>query len=185
MLAASVGLCAVPTLAIGVTHPAAAQQIALSQQAAVRQRVANTWIEIRYRRPVARGRALFGGVVEWARIWTPGADTATTISISTPVRVEGETLPAGTYSVWMIPDSAAAWTVIFSRAQPVFHIPYPGQRHDQLRVRVTPRQGPHMETLAWYFPVVNGAEATLIMHWGTTGVPLTIRAPTHGQDQPR
>jgi hypothetical protein len=34
-----------------------------------------------------------------------------------------------------------------------------------------------METLLWYFPVVNGADASLVMHWGTTGVPLAIKAP--------
>ena len=172
-------------LAVTLAVPACAraQRIPLSQQASVRQKVANTWIEIRYRRPTARGRALFGDLVEWNRIWTPSADSAATITISTPLRIENDTLPAGSYSIWMIPDSAAHWTVVFNRTAAAFHLSYPGERRDQLRVHVTAWQGPHMETLLWYFPVVNGADATLVMHWGTTGVPLLIRAPASEQDQ--
>jgi len=165
-------------LAAGVVGSrAAAQQIPRSQRASVSQTVAHTDITIRYRRPVARGRTLFGDVVQWGRVWTPGADSATTIRFSAAVRVNGDSLPAGTYSIWMIPDSTAAWTVIFSRAQPVFHTPYPGDDYDQLRIRVTPRRGEHMETLAFYFPVVDGSSATLVMHWGTTVIPISIAAP--------
>ena len=170
------------TVALAITccalaSSAAAQQIPRSQRASVSQTVGHTDITIRYRRPVARGRTLFGDVVSWGRVWTPGADSATTIRVSTAVRVNGDSLPAGTYSIWMIPDSTAEWTVIFSRSQPVFHTPYPGDDYDQMRLRVMPRRGEHMETLAFYFPVVDGPSATLVMHWGTTVVPLTIATP--------
>jgi len=153
-----------------------AQRIRASQEAWVRQKLANTWIDIHYRRAVARGRELFGGIVAWGRTWTPGADTATSIPISAPIRVDGHLLPAGSYSIWMVTDSAGPWTVIFSKATPVFHLPYPGEDQDQLRFQVAPQRGAAMEPLAFYFPRVDGAEATLVMHWGTTVIPLEIRA---------
>ncbi len=160
---------------LAASAPAAqAQAIAFSQQAEVRQRVADTWLTVRYSRPVARGRTLFGGVVRWGRTWNPGADTATSLSVTTPIRIEGRPLPAGGYSIWMVPDSTGPWTVILSRAHPVLHTPYPGEAHDQLRLRVSPVSGAHMEALAWYFPLVNGPEATLALHWGTTIVPLRV-----------
>ena len=143
----------------------------------MRQRVATTWMEVRWWRPVARGRDLFGALVPWGRIWTPGADTATQFSVNAAIQVEGQPLPQGSYSIWMIPDSAGPWTVVFSKATPVFHLPYPGEDRDQLRVRVTPRQGPHMESLLFYFPDVDGRDATLVMQWGTIGVPLRIHVP--------
>jgi hypothetical protein len=34
-----------------------------------------------------------------------------------------------------------------------------------------------METLAFYFPVVDGRTAELVLHWGTTVVPLKIEVP--------
>lgn len=152
-----------------------AQRIRASQEAYVRQKVGNTWIDIHYRRPVARGRDLFGGIVTWGRTWTPGADTATSITISAPIQIEGHALPAGSYSIWMIPDSTGPWTVIFNKSTPVFHLPYPGEDQDQLRFQVAPQQGAAMETLAFYFPKVDGSEATLVMHWGTTIIPMGIR----------
>src|SRR5574341_95558 len=97
--------------------PAATAQdgIPFSQHGTVTQRVGYTNIAISYNRPVARGRTLFGGVVRWGRVWNPGADSATTIAFSRDVAVEGRALPAGRYSLWVIPDSSAPWTVIFSR----------------------------------------------------------------------
>ena len=153
-----------------------AQNIRRSQEAVVRQKLADTWIEIHYRRPVARGRSpLFGNVVEWGRVWTPGADSATTISVSTAIRIENDTLPRGTYTIWMIPDSSGPWTVIFNKTPRAWHTQYPGEGTDQLRVHATPIQGTHVESLMWYFPSVDGSEARLVMQWGTTGVPLAIR----------
>jgi len=157
--------------------PAGAQQrIHPSQYGTVTQRVGYTDIAISYRRPVARGRDLFGGVVNWGRIWTPGADSATAIEFSRDVEVEGRALTAGGYTLWMIPQAAPEpWTVIFSKAVHVFHIPYPGEQQDALRLTVTPEAGAHMEVLAFYFPVVAPDSAVLRMHWGTTVVPLRVR----------
>ena len=129
-----------------------------------------------YNRPVARGRTLFGGVVSWGRIWTPGADSATMIEFSRDVEVEGQALRAGAYSLWMIPQpDPEPWTAIFSTAVHIFHTPYPGPGQDALRFTVTPAVGEYMEVLAFYFPVVAPDSAVLRMHWGTTVIPLRIR----------
>jgi DUF2911 family protein len=155
---------------------ALSQGIPFSQHGSVSQRVGFTEITIQYNRPVARGRRLFGHLVPWHRLWHPGADSATTITFSRPVQVEGQPLAAGSYTLWTIPDSTQ-WTVIFSRALHVFHTPYPGDSLDVLRVSVTPESGAHMEVLAFYFPIVGADSATIRLHWGTTIVPLRIRSP--------
>src|SRR2546426_7534080 len=72
-------------LLVLAARPVAAQQIPLSQRGGVTQMVGGTRIEIRYSRPVARGRELFGKLVPWGKVWCPGADTATTIAFSAPV----------------------------------------------------------------------------------------------------
>jgi len=164
-------VCAFATLALPVT--ARGQAVPWSQHGTVSQRVGLTDIAITYNRPVARGRALFGSLVPWDRVWHPGADSATTISFSRDVRIEGQDLAAGRYTLWTIPTSES-WTVIFSRALNVFHIPYPGEARDALRVTVAPEQGAHMEVLAFYFPVVGPDSAVLRLHWGTTIVPIRI-----------
>ena len=157
---------------------AVAQGIPFSQAGSVSQRVGYTDISITYDRPVARGRTLFGdhAVVPWGRVWHPGADSATTITFSRDVLIEGRPLPAGSYTLWTIPRSPpGTWTIIFSRATHVFHIPYPGEARDALRVEVTPERGDHMEVLAYYFPVVAPDSAVLRLQWGEMVVPIRIR----------
>ena len=75
-----------------------------------------------------------------------------------------------------IPDPDE-WTVIFNRAADVYHEPYPGEEHEELRLTVTPQTGQHMETLAFYFPAVEKKDAELRLHWGETIVPLQITVP--------
>jgi hypothetical protein len=53
----------------------------------------------------------------------------------------------------------------------------PGESHDLFRVLVTPESSSHMETMAFYFPVVARDSTVLRLHWGTTVVPIRIRAP--------
>jgi hypothetical protein len=151
-----------------------AQEPRRSQRGAVMQMIGTTRVEITYSRPVARGRDLFGALVPWGRVWNPGADTATAISVSAPVLVNGARLPAGAYSLWAIPGETE-WTFIFSRAHPVWHLPYRGGQ-DALRVRAVRERGAHMETLVFYFPVVDGWTAVLHFHWGEVVVPLRIEA---------
>jgi hypothetical protein len=151
--------------------------IKLSQHGTVTQQVAGTTITVEYNRPVARGRELFGVLVPYDHVWCPGADDCTTITISTDVKIEGQALPAGTYTLWARPGTAK-WTMIVNRAHPTFHTRYATVTdQDLLKLEVTPRAGSAMETLAFYFPFVDGRHAELVLHWGTVVVPLSIDVP--------
>ncbi len=170
------------------SSPARSQGYPPSQRGTVTQMVAFTEISVSYGRPVARGRALFGALVPWDSVWHPGADSATRVTFSHDVLLEGKPLRAGEYTLWLIPRERAPWTVIFSRAAHVFHKPYPGARFDVLRLDVTPGQASNMESFAIYFPMVLRDEAVMRLHWGTTAVPIRIKAPfrtTPVIDRPR
>ena len=174
--AACVAALASPCLARAQGYP-------FSQRARVEQTVAFTDISIAYGRPVARGRVLFAdsGLVKYGAIWHPGADSATLVRFSRDVLLEGREVKAGEYSVWLLPRASGPWTFILSRAAHVFHQPYPGEASDALRLDVTPERGAHMETLAFYFPVVLRDEAVLRLHWGETIVPVKLKAPYRPQ----
>src|SRR5258708_24964786 len=166
-------LSAVALIGLALQTPA----IKLSQHGTVTQQVANTTITVDYNRPVARGRDLFGALVAYDHVWCPGADDCTTIAVSTDITIEGHALPAGTYTLWAKPG-AAKWTMIVNRAHPVFHTRDETiADQDILSLDVTPRAGSHMETLAFYFPLVNAKHAELVLHWGTVVVPLAIDVP--------
>ena len=151
-------------------------QVPRSQHGSVTQRVATTDISVSYNRPVARGRELFGSLVRWGRRWHPGADSATTISFSKDVTINGQALKAGRYTLWTIPEESKPWTVTFNRGTGGWHTNYPGDSLDALRIEVKPDSGAYMETLAYYFPMVDADSAELRLHWGTVVVPLRIKA---------
>jgi hypothetical protein len=159
---------------LGIGCRSDAQAIPKSQLATVSQMVGPTRIEIIYRRPVARGRELFGALVPYGRVWSPSADSAAVFTTTTALDLAGSELPAGRYAVWAIPDRDM-WTVIFSSRVPVFHLRYRDDK-DVLRVRVAPKAGDHMETLGFYFPMVDADSAVLNLHWGKTVVPMKIRS---------
>jgi hypothetical protein len=171
--------CVVAALALEVAgSTACAQTNYKSQLGTVSQQVMDTRIDVRYRRPVARGRELFGALVPWGRIWTPSADSAAVLTVSSPITVNGEQLPAGSYGIWAIPDSAS-WTIIFSGKPAAFHLRYP-EGQDVLRVQAKPMKGDYVETMLFDFPMVDADSARLELHWGNTVVPLMLRVGSEG-----
>ena len=157
--------------------PALAQGYPFSERGTVSQMVAFTEISVAYGRPVARGRALFGALVPWDSVWHPGADSATRIRFSHDVLLDVHPLRAGEYSLWLIPRESKPWTLIVSRAAHVFHLPYPGEQFDVMRIDITPEQVSSVESLTIYFPMVLRDEAVMRVHWGTTALPIRIKAP--------
>lgn len=153
----------------------AAQSPRRSQRAELLQMVGDTEIRVRYIRPVARGRELFGALVPYGRMWTPSADSALRVSFSTDVEIDGQKLSAGSYSVWAIPDSSQ-WTVIFNRNADAFHLRH-RESEDVLRLAAKVDSRPHVETLTVAFPVVDGNTAMIQIHWGTTAVSLRVETP--------
>lgn len=169
------GLALRLTVVVGLTtSPGCAQSPVRSPPGAVQQEVGGARIELSFHRPVARGRELFGRLVPWDRVWSPSSDTAALFTTNVPIRVNGEPLAAGTYSLWAIPGREA-WTLIFSRAYPTHHVRYRGD-DDVLRVKAVPRAGEFRDTLAFAFPRVEADSAELVLHWGRTVVPVAIRA---------
>lgn len=164
-------LLLVAAATISTFTPASAQRA--SQHGVVSQTVNETEIRLEYDRPVARGRELFGELVEWDAIWTPGANRATWIEFSGPVTINGHKVPEGRYAIWMVPQGDRPWEVIFVSEWDTHHGMFPFDS-EVLRIEVASEQGAHMEALAYYFPVVGPYEATLRMHWGSTIVPLQI-----------
>jgi hypothetical protein len=151
----------------------ASGQIRASELGTVSQTLDGTTITLEYSRPTARGRDLFGGVVPWGIVWTPGANWATTFEADRDVRLNGVDVPAGKYSVWMIPRPDQ-WTLTLNPDVEIFHFVKPDSTADQIHISVTPQEASHVEMLTWSFPAVSGDGAVLAMRWGTTSTPVNV-----------
>lgn len=153
----------------------AACQLAASELAFVAQTVDGTKVSVSYSRPRARGRSgLFGSQIKWGDTWTPGANTATVLTVSNDVTIHGQPVPKGAYSVWFV-VSKDPWEMILDRDTALFHTTPPKQRSGQVRFTIPRERRPFMETLTWWFPDVHSAGLTLAMQWDTVHVALPIK----------
>jgi len=164
---------------IALTAPAAptslTAQVRASEAASISQTIDGTRITVSYSRPRARSRdSLFGKLVKWDEVWTPGANSATTLELSKDIKLSTHPIPKGKYSVWMVVRSSGAWTFVLDPRADLFHEAHPDSTDKQIRFPVRLEQRPFAEVLTWSFPDVRVTGATLAMQWGTVYVPLEI-----------
>jgi hypothetical protein len=150
-------------------------QVRASEAALVAQTIDGTRLTVEYSRPRARNRdSLFGKIVTWEEVWTPGANWATTLEVSKDVTVNDKPLAAGKYSVWFVVRKAGPWTVVLDPRNRLFHMAHPDSSASQVRIDVTPTTVPFSEALTWSFSDLHAAGTTLAMEWGTVRVPINV-----------
>jgi hypothetical protein len=159
---------------LALSSAGASAQIRASERGAVSQTVDGTVIAIDYGRPKVRGRDnLFGGIVPWGKVWTPGANWATTIDVNRDITIDGHALAKGRYSVWM-QVQPEEWTVILDPEPRRFHLMPPPPSAEQIRFTKKPAPTEYVETLTWSFPEARPTGTTMQMAWGTTAVTFDV-----------
>ena len=98
-------------------------------------------IKTDYSSPRVKGRKIFGGLVPYGQVWRTGANDATTLVTDTSVRIGDKDVPAGSYTIFTIPN-ADKWTLIISKKTGEWGIPYPGEGEDFVRVDMRVSQLP-------------------------------------------
>lgn len=155
--------------------PGGAEAQRKSQLGTVMQQVSDSLtITVAYSRPLAKGRELYGGTLKWEKVWTPGANKATTVEFSHEVTVAGVAVPAGIYTMWFVPRESSAWSFVLNTVAETWHFRYPGEDNDFARMDVSPEDADYMEALVFYFPVVSDTGATMAFHWGDQRVLIPI-----------
>ena len=138
----------------------------------LKQRIGLTDIEIVYSRPGAKGRQIFGGLVSYGEVWRTGANQATTITFSTPVRLNGADVPAGKYALFTIPGENE-WTVILNKNASQFGAFQYDPKADLVRFKAAPvKLAEHVETFTIEFNDIRDDSALLDLIWEHTVVPV-------------
>lgn len=132
--------------------------------------VAGSHIKIWYGSPSVKGRKIFGGLEPWGKVYRAGANEATTFTTSKDIKVEGKTLPAGTYAFFVIPEEKGAWTVIFNKTAKQWGAFSYKESADALRVTVMPKSIPLHERLVYVI-----TKGGFSMDWDKTSVPVSIK----------
>jgi hypothetical protein len=160
--------------AVAISPPAPAQ-IRASEASVVSQTVDGTVITVSYSRPQLRGRATGpDGVWHHERMWTPGANWATTLEASRPITLNGHPVAAGKYSLW-VATSEKDWTFHLHPNPRLFHTAGPKATEMKLTFTVTPERAPEsVEVLTFDFPEVRRDGDTLRFRWAKVIVPFKI-----------
>ncbi len=157
-----------PALMLGLMAPLAAQTPPifpqLSPSASVSQTVGTTILDIQYHRPAVRGRQIWGNIVPYGQVWRTGANEATTIRFSDPVQVNGQKVPAGTYSLFSIPNQDR-WTLILNRRARQLGAWEYDPREDVLRFDVKPKAVPLTEWLTYEIYPASTGTAYVDLYW--------------------
>lgn len=147
---------------------------AQSPAATVTQDLGLTKIEVVYSRPGVKGRKIFGGTEAFGRVWRTGANTATKISFSTPVKFGGAAVPAGAYALYTIPGESE-WTVILNKVTGQWGAYQYDEKNDLVRVKAKPVALTQLvETFTIDINDLRDQSATLNLVWEKTRVPVRI-----------
>ncbi|MCL6258134.1 DUF2911 domain-containing protein [Aquiflexum sp. TKW24L] len=92
-------------------------------------------ITINYGSPAVKGREIWGELVPVGQVWRAGADDATTFETSKAIKIQGQTLPAGKYSFFIIPGETSS-TFVFNKEAKQWGAYKYDQSKDALRVEV-------------------------------------------------
>jgi hypothetical protein len=166
----------VALLAMSAPLAPATAQIRASERATLSQTIDGTVITIDYARPRLRGRSpIFGKVVTWGEVWTPGANWATTLETSKPITLDGHAVPKGKYSVWFVVRQSGAWTMVLDPEFQIFHMDPPDSSGSQIRFPVTAVTAPATDVLTWSFPGNRTNGATVVFQWAESMVSLDVK----------
>src|SRR5271154_3609927 len=131
-----VAVCTLMALAAAFAAPGRAQvggQVASPPAKADCKFTDGKTIHVDYSSPRMRGRKIFGDLVPYGQPWRAGANEATTFVIDTNVNVGGKAVPAGSYTLFTLPN-ADNWMLIVSKQTGEWGIPYPGETSDFARM---------------------------------------------------
>lgn len=148
---------------------AAGQEKRISPHESVTGTVDGARLTITYGRPSMRGRAIFGALVPYDRVWCPGADEATTLEGTTPMRFGSIVVPPGPHTIWMLPTSGA-WSLVISKEPSGFHTRY-NPRADLGRVAMGKRSlDAPVEQLTFSIDNNPAGGGVIVMSWEKTAV---------------
>jgi len=73
----------------------------------------DTYVKITYCRPHKRGRDIFGDLEPYGEVWRTGANEATEITVTGTIKLGGNQIKPGTYTLFTIPEKDH-WTIILN-----------------------------------------------------------------------
>lgn len=130
-------------------------------------------ISIDYSRPYKNNRKIFGELVPFGETWRTGANEATIFTTSKDLKINGQLLQAGSYSLFTIP-SKDSWKIVLNSETGQWGISVfdmKANKEDANDVLVTEVTAIHTDTVFEQFTInfeKMGEENELVIMWDQT-----------------
>lgn len=130
-------------------------------------------IVVDYSSPRMKGRKIYGELIPFGQVWRAGANESTTFVSDTDLSVGGTTVPAGSYTIFTIPN-VDKWTLVISKKTGEWGTAYPGAKEDLARIDMKVSKLPSaVENFTIAFDQ-SGGNCALRMDWETTRASVDV-----------
>jgi hypothetical protein len=133
-------------------------------------------IDIHYNTPHMRGRKIMGELVPYGQVWRTGANPATTLITSVPLKFGGLLVPAGTHTLFTLP-SDDTWLLIINNQTGQWGLTYtPSMDLGRTPMKAKPMAAPQ-EVMSLSFENTTPTSTELHMRWETTDRYVLVTTP--------
>jgi hypothetical protein len=131
-------------------------------------------VTIKYSRPFAKGRKIFGGLVPYDQVWRTGANAATSLSTDTDLDIGGTSVPKGNYTLYSLPTQNG-WKLIINKETGQWGTKYdPSQDLARVDMKVTKLSSP-VEQFTISLDKAGADAATLKLQWENMEGTVTVK----------
>ncbi len=147
----------------GISNFLNAQKTVSSPAETATGKIGEATITIKYGSPSVKGRVIWGGLVPFNEVWRTGANDATTFETDKDLMIDGNKLPAGKYSFFVIPNEKEC-VVIFNKDAKQWGAYKYKESKDQMRIKVAPKAKTDV-TEKMLFTIANNQVALVWEKW--------------------
>jgi tetratricopeptide (TPR) repeat protein len=167
---------AISSVLIAATMNAQVKMPAPSPTQTIKQDFALGSIEIKYSRPAAKGRKVFGDLVPFNKLWRTGANGATIIKFTDVVEIKGKRIDTGSYALYTIPGTDS-WEVILNKGVGNWGIDGYKESEDVVRFRVeSMKMKDKLESFTMQIADIKPESCVLQIMWEKTGISIPVNA---------
>lgn len=152
------------------TFTVTAQEKKASPAQVAQGKISGSAVTINYSSPSVKNRVIWGELVPYGKVWRAGANESTTIETTQDLVIEGQKLPAGKYSIFVIPEKDNA-TVIFNKVAKQWGASKYKQEEDMIRVQVKPQARREKAEQLTYAVNSNA----IVLSWDNWDIPMNVK----------
>ena len=123
-------------------------------------------IHIKYASPQMRGRVIMGELVPYGQVWRTGANSATSLTTDTELKIGDLTVPAGSYTLFTVPAAPGTpWQLIINKQTGQWGTEYDAtQDLGRVELDAGKAEAP-VETMTITLKAAGDAKGTLTIAW--------------------